>query len=326
MLSTLLLAATTGLVSTLHCWGMCGGIVAALSLGAPAALRKRPAAVTALAFAYNLGRIVSYALLGALAGLAAGPAVTGGGVPAFRLLQFAGLVALLLAALRLGGWLPRNGAIERLGLRLWQRLAPLTRRLLPVDRASRALAAGLAWGFLPCGLVYAMLPVGAASGSAGGGALIMLAFGAGTLPGMIAASALAQRLGGLMPGTGLRRYAAAMLIALALAWFGLQWLGGNGAHDHGGHHHHAGADREGTATQAGGRRLQSSARLAVGSSSSIRIAVPGASRSSNWPLSTAHRNAHAISPTSTSETGIRSQTISIRTLRARVGGAEAARH
>lgn len=244
MLSTLLLAVTTGLVSTLHCFGMCGGIVAALALGAPAEVRARPGVTALFAVAYNLGRVLSYALLGALAALAAAPAIAGGGA-AFRVLQFVGLVALLLAGLRLGGWLPRGGVLERLGLRVWQRLAPVTRRLLPIDRASRALTAGLVWGFLPCGLVYAMLPVGAASGSATGGALTMLAFGAGTLPGMIAAGALAQRLGTLVPRAGLRRYAAALLIGLALAWFGLQWLAGGQPHAadaHADHAAHAGHD------------------------------------------------------------------------------------
>ena len=235
MLTTLLLAAGTGFASTLHCWGMCGGIVAALALGAPAGLRGKACAVSGLAVAYNLGRIASYAGLGAVAGLAATSAVGTGNVPAFRLLQTLGLVALLLAALRLAGWLPRNGLLERLGLRLWQRLVPLTRRLLPIDRASRAVAAGLLWGFLPCGLVYAMLPVGAGTGSAAGGALTMLAFGAGTLPGMLTASVAANRLGGLKPGPGLRRYAAAALIALSLAWYGLQWLAGGDAHSHARH-------------------------------------------------------------------------------------------
>ncbi len=234
MLTTLLLAASTGFVSTLHCWGMCGGIVAALALGAPATVRTRGGAVTGLAVAYNLGRITSYAGLGAAAGLAAaGAAGAGGGAGiAFRILQTCGLAALLLAALRLAGWLPRNGIVERIGLRFWQRLGPLTRRLLPIDRASRAVAAGLLWGFLPCGLVYAMLPVSAGTGSVAGGALTMLAFGAGTLPGMIAASVTANRLGGLKPGPGLRRYAAAALIALSLAWYGLQWLDAGDAHAH----------------------------------------------------------------------------------------------
>ena len=141
MLTTLLLAASTGFVSTLHCWGMCGGIVAALALGAPATVRTRKGALTGLAVAYNLGRIASYAGLGAAAGLAATSAVGAGNGIAYRVLQTCGFVALLLAALRLAGWLPRNGLLERVGLRFWQRLAPLTRRLLPIDRASRAVAA-----------------------------------------------------------------------------------------------------------------------------------------------------------------------------------------
>jgi len=256
MLTTLLLAASTGFVSTLHCWGMCGGIVAALALGAPAGVRARGGAVTGLAVAYNLGRIASYAGLGAVAGLAATSAVGAGNVIAYRLLQTCGLVALLLAALRLAGWLPRNGLVERVGLRFWQRLAPLTRRLLPIDRASRAVAAGLLWGFLPCGLVYAMLPVSAGTGSAAGGALTMLAFGAGTLPGMITAGVAATRLGGLKPGPGLRRYAAGALIALSLAWYGLQWLGAGDAHSHHApaaaaapdpHAHHQGMEHHGHA-------------------------------------------------------------------------------
>lgn len=236
MLTTLLLAASTGFVSTLHCWGMCGGIVAALALGAPPSLRARGNAVAGLAVAYNLGRITSYAGLGAVAGLAATSAVGSGNAIAYLILQSFGLVALLFAALRLGGWLPRNGIVERIGLRFWQRLSPLTRRLLPIDRTSRAVAAGLLWGFLPCGLVYAMLPVSAGTGSAASGALTMLAFGAGTLPGMIAASMAANRLGGLKPGPGLRRYAAAALITLSLAWYGLQWLDAGDAHSHA---HHA---------------------------------------------------------------------------------------
>lgn len=244
MLTTLLLAAGTGFASTLHCWGMCGGLVAAFALGAPAGQRTQGGSATGLAVAYNFGRIASYAGLGAVAGLAATSTVGAGNALAFRLLQTLGLVALLLAALRLAGWLPRNGLVERLGLRLWQRLAPLTRRLLPVDRASRAVAAGLVWGFLPCGLVYAMLPVGAGTGSAAGGALTMLAFGAGTLPGMLTASVAAQRLGGLKPGPGLRRYAAVALIALALAWYGLQWLAAGDTHSHA--HHAPAQDHHGT--------------------------------------------------------------------------------
>lgn len=234
VLSTLIMAASAGLLSTLHCWGMCGGIVAALSLGAGSA-RGLPAQ-TGLALAYNLGRILSYSGMGAAAGVLAG--VPGEGSLAYRALQSLGLVALVLAGLRLGGWLPRTGWLEIHGLRVWRRLSPLTRHLLPIDRMSRALPAGIVWGFLPCGLVYAMLPVGAGTGSALGGALTMLAFGAGTLPGMVIAAMLARRVSGLGAGGALRRYAGATLIALAVVWYALQWLGG-AAPDHSAHAGHA---------------------------------------------------------------------------------------
>lgn len=234
VLSTLIMAASAGLLSTLHCWGMCGGIVAALSLGAGSG--QRLPAQTALALAYNFGRIVSYGSMGAVAGMLV--SAPGDGTLAYRALQLLGLVALVFAGLRLGGWLPRNGWLETQGLRGWRRLSPLTRRLLPIDRVSRALPAGMVWGFLPCGLVYAMLPVGAGTGSPLGGALTMLAFGAGTLPGMVVAGVLARRFGGLGPGGSLRRYAGAALIALAVVWYALQWLGGD-AHDHAAHAGHA---------------------------------------------------------------------------------------
>ncbi len=228
--STLTMAASAGLLSTLHCLGMCGGIVAALGLGAPAARRGGRAGL-GLACAYNGGRVSSYALLGALAALVTLPA---GAAPwAYRGLQALGLVMLIFAGLRLGGWLSGTGWIERMGLRLWRRMSPLTRRFLPIDRVARAVPAGLLWGFLPCGLVYALLPVAAGTGSPSRAALTMMAFGAGTLPGMLLASTLANRLGGLRPAIGLRRYAGATLVLLACVWFGLQWLGGG--HDHPAH-------------------------------------------------------------------------------------------
>jgi sulfite exporter TauE/SafE len=224
------MAASAGLLSTLHCLGMCGGIVAALALGAPAARRDGRASL-GLACAYNGARISSYALLGALAALVTLPA---GAAPwAYRGLQAIGLVMLVLAGLRLGGWLGGTGWLERMGLRLWRRMSPLTRRFLPIDRVARAVPAGLLWGFLPCGLVYAMLPVAASTGSPSRAALTMAAFGAGTLPGMLLASTLADRLGGLRPAGGLRRYAGATLVLLACVWFGLQWLGSG--HDHPAH-------------------------------------------------------------------------------------------
>lgn len=227
MFTTLTMAAGVGLLSTLHCIGMCGGIVAALAVGAPGARRGGRTSFV-LALGYNGGRIASYSLLGLLAALVSHPFT---GAPwAYRVLQGLGLLALVLAGLRLGGWLHGAGWIERVGLRLWRRVSPLTRLLLPVDRLSRAVPAGLLWGLLPCGLVYAMLPVAVGTGSPWGAAFTMMAFGAGTLPAMVFAGTLANRIGGLRPSLALRRYAGATLILLAGFWFGLQWLAADRPH------------------------------------------------------------------------------------------------
>ena len=237
MLLTLLTAAATGALSTLHCWGMCGGIVSALSMGVPDALRARRGALLWISTAYNLGRIASYAVLGTLVGvLAAQGTRLGAGSGAYRGLQALGCATLVIAGLRLAGWLPQSGPLEVLGLRLWRVMGRLGRRLLPLERWHRGFAAGALWGLMPCGLVYAMLPVGAGTGSVAGSALTMTAFGLGTLPGMLFAGYLAGRLGHIARRTSVRRYAGIALIVLASGWFAMQWLGGSTMNDH--HHHH----------------------------------------------------------------------------------------
>jgi sulfite exporter TauE/SafE len=188
-----------GLLGSVHCAGMCGGIVGALSVArAPIAASARafpvpvrttgPAAGAALAVAaYNAGRIGSYMLAGALAGGLAGGAHSLAGLPA---LQSAGywLANLMLVALGLylmDAW--RGLAwIEGAGRALWRRVQPQLRRLQPLDSPGKMLAAGLLWGWLPCGMVYSVLVTAMLSGSAASGAAVMLAFGLGTLPALLA--------------------------------------------------------------------------------------------------------------------------------------------
>src|SRR5690606_2033554 len=104
------------------------------------------------------------------------------------------------------------GALERAGAVLWRRLAPLTRRVLPATTPLRALAAGLLWGALPCGLVYGAAAIAATAGTPAGGALVMAAFWAGTVPALIVAGASAARLREARGRPLFRRAAGAVLV------------------------------------------------------------------------------------------------------------------
>ena len=176
-----------GLLGGTHCVGMCGGIVGALSMGAG----KRPS----LHLAYNLGRIISYALAGAIVGTLGGASLALSDQLPVRIILFI-LANLMLVALGLYlvGITRALALSERLGQKLWRRLQPLTNRFLPARTAAQAFPLGLLWGWLPCGLVYSALVTALTSGSAGRGAGVMLAFGLGTLPNLLLAGLLAVRL------------------------------------------------------------------------------------------------------------------------------------
>jgi sulfite exporter TauE/SafE len=188
-----------GLASGLHCAGMCGGISAGVSL-----LRKERVLKSQLAF--NAGRITSYAAAGAAAGaLGSAGAYTAAVLPAQIFLYFASSAFVLLAGMQLWGAALPLAALERMGLPLWRRLQPLAVALL--RRGS--FAGGLVWGWLPCGLVYGALLAAVFAGGPAQGAFAMAAFGAGTLPWLLAAGVVAARLRGAVQ---LRRAGALLLI------------------------------------------------------------------------------------------------------------------
>lgn len=182
-----------GLAGSVHCAGMCGGIVSAFSMGAPAraAAPAFPVAVVTVSaaaslqrtLAYNAGRLASYATAGAMAGGLAGGARTLAGLQAWQAGGYwiANLMLVLLG-LYLAGVFPAFARVETLGHGLWRRVRPLTGRLLPLDSPAKLLAMGAVWGWLPCGMVYSVLLTAMLTGSAGAGAAVMLAFGLGTLP------------------------------------------------------------------------------------------------------------------------------------------------
>lgn len=206
----ILVAFAVGLLSTLHCIGMCGGIMGALSVALPDTTRAQPIRLLGFLAAYNFGRVLSYTVAGAAAGSLGLTLVAGSeSVEVGLVLRVAAALLMVLAGLNLAGWLPAVGRLERLGAPLWRRLEPLGRRLVPVRTPWRAVLYGAIWGWLPCGLVYTMLGVAAGQASVTGGAATMAAFGVGTLPTLVLTGLFAgrfyrlgrrpllQRLGGL---------------------------------------------------------------------------------------------------------------------------------
>lgn len=201
-----------GLLGGTHCVGMCGGIVGALSLGGPARWSMH--------LAYNAGRILSYAAAGAIAG-ALGAASLGleGQVPVRLLLYFLANLMLVALGLYLLGVTRALAFSERLGQHLWWRVQPLTRRFLPARSAMQAFPLGLLWGWLPCGLVYSALASALTAGSANRGALLMLAFGFGTLPNLLLAGIVLARLNEFVRRPPVRVFSG--LLVLGFGMYGL---------------------------------------------------------------------------------------------------------
>lgn len=205
-----LTAFTVGLLGGVHCIAMCGGIVAALTLGLP--VNQRGKSLQALPFhlAYNLGRIASYTVAGALfggMGLASARLLPVQNVQTF--LQAMAGVFMIALGLYLGGWWSGLARLERGGAVLWRKLEPLTRPLLPVRSPGAALLVGLVWGWLPCGLVYSVLVMALSAGGPLPGMGLMLAFGLGTLPTLLASGLLASKLSMLVRYPWVRQTAGA---------------------------------------------------------------------------------------------------------------------
>lgn len=211
---SLLTALLAGLLGGVHCVGMCGGIVAAFSFradGSHPPLR--------LHLAYNLGRIASYTIFGALAGALGASLKLADFLPVQTLLYVLAQGVMILLGLYLAGFNQWVLVFERAGGALWRLVKPLFQKLLPVKTTPQALLAGMAWGWLPCGLVYSVLVSALAAGSATSGAALMLAFGLGTLPNLLGMGLFARQIQPFMQRAWVRRAAG-----LTVAGFGVWGL------------------------------------------------------------------------------------------------------
>lgn len=200
-----------GLLGGGHCLGMCGGLMGALTLAIPPNQRGRR---LQLLLAYNLGRILSYSLAGLLLGLA-GWAIAGS--KAEVVMRTVAALLLIAMGLYLAGWWSGLTRIEALGRGLWRHIQPLTRRFMPVTSIPKAVVLGGLWGWLPCGLVYSTLLWASSQGSAVDSALLMLAFGLGTWPVLLATGLAAERITALLRKRGVRM-AGGLLVILFGIW------------------------------------------------------------------------------------------------------------
>lgn len=203
------------LLGGIHCVGMCGGIVGALSLGT-LPVQKTPLQQFPVLLGYNLGRITSYVVAGLIVGsIGAGVTALGEQHSSQQILKIIAGIFMILLGLYIANIWTVLSKTEELGKHLWQRIEPFGRKFIPVTSFSRAIPLGLVWGWLPCGLVYNTLVLSLTTGSAVQGGLVMLAFGLGTLPALLAMGLFASKL-----STFTRNPAVKLIAGLIIIFFG----------------------------------------------------------------------------------------------------------
>lgn len=230
---TLSAALISGVAGSVHCFVMCGGLAGALGMRRPATA----GGIGALGDAamYHVGRVGGYTIIGAIFGGLGATVGSALDLPKLAMMArvAAGLLLVLVALRVLVGW-NALAWLEWLGARFWISVQPLARRLVSSRAASRNLLLGLLWGWLPCGLVYSMLLFAALTGDALRGGGIMLAFGLGTLPAMLASTLGASRLTIYLRQSGTRRLSGALLLVFGL-WLAYAAIPSTPHANHGNH-------------------------------------------------------------------------------------------
>jgi sulfite exporter TauE/SafE len=206
-----------GFLGGVHCLGMCGGVVAMLTASLDPEVKSNPKKVALFHLNYNLGRVLSYVLMGAIFGLL-GALLTQSlqmDVIDKSLRIFSG-VLMIMVGLYIAGWSSGIQILEKIGAKFWAILQPLTKRFLPIRNLKSAFFTGLLWGGIPCGLVYGALSFSIISGSAAQGAMIMLAFGLGTLPSLLLMASLSTQLTRFVQKPMIRKASGLMIVGLGI--------------------------------------------------------------------------------------------------------------
>jgi len=214
---TYITAFTVGLMGGVHCVGMCGGIIGALTFAIKNNKSDAGGSQLSMLLSYNIGRILSYTLMGALMGGVGWLVTIWSDIHFIQIfLQLLSALFMLMMGLYISGWWMGLSQLEKAGVILWQFIQPVAQKLLPVETPLQAISLGMLWGWLPCGLVYSVLVWSVSSASFQQGALLMLSFGLGTLPNLLAMGAFAQQLKRFVQKTGVKQFAGSVVILFAV--------------------------------------------------------------------------------------------------------------
>ncbi len=235
---TILISAfLVGFFGSLHCIGMCGGITGLVGMGPDQENQNYDWKRFTVWMTVNAGRIFSYAVAGLIAG-AIGEQVLAYFTPERARefgMMFAGIFMIMLG-LYITNWWRGLVYLEKLGGMIWYRLQPLAARYVLLTSYPALFLRGLIWGWLPCGLVYSSLALAVTSASSVTGMFVMMAFGIGTLPMLLAMGFAAEQLHKLRSMTIMRQFAGIVIIIFGVLTFtGLLHHSKGAGHQHEGH-------------------------------------------------------------------------------------------
>jgi sulfite exporter TauE/SafE len=191
------MALLTGLLGSGHCLGMCGGLVAALALSTDQQRGGLP-----FHLLYTTGRITTYTLIGLVVGWLGSAIAYAEAFATFsRIILLGSDLFVILIGLGSAGLLRGFNLLSLECASPVRALSVAVRGLRRLPPMVAPLPLGLAFGFLPCGLLYAMAITAAQSAAPLRGAQIMLGFGLGTAPALLLFGTAAHWL-----GAGARRW------------------------------------------------------------------------------------------------------------------------
>ncbi|MCB1712380.1 MAG: sulfite exporter TauE/SafE family protein [Candidatus Riesia sp.] len=199
-----------GILSTGHCMGMCGGIVAFLSMSGNSSNKLRYQTL------YNFGRITSYILIAVVINFIGSVVINLTGFYTLLIFKSVSNIVLVIIGCHISNLFYGIFYLERIFSGFWVILSNVIKTVQNYKTPLVPFIIGLFWGQVPCGLVYSTLIWTIGFGSTFKSALLMLCFGMGTLPSMFLLGYSSMRFKSLINNKFLK-----LLFGLLLIFFGL---------------------------------------------------------------------------------------------------------